>query len=140
MRHRKSGRKLGRTWEHRKSLMKNMARSLVEHERIRTTEAKAKELSVFADKLITLALQDTLHARRQAFTVLGSHHSVKKLFDEIGPRFKGVPGGFTRVVKFGIPRVGDSAPMALIEFTRLSEKFAETAGSAPEAEKASEEA
>jgi large subunit ribosomal protein L17 len=134
MRHRKAGRKLGRTWEHRKALMKNMARSLVEHEHIRTTEAKAKELSIFADKLITMALQDTLHARRQAFTVLGSHHSVKKLFDEIGPRFKEVPGGYTRVVKFGIPRVGDSASMALIEFTRLSDKFAETAdAAAPEA-------
>jgi large subunit ribosomal protein L17 len=138
MRHRKSGRKLGRTWEHRKSLMKNMVRSLVEHERIRTTEAKAKELSIFADKLITLSLQDTLHARRQAFTVLGSHHSVKKLFDEIGPRFKGVPGGFTRVVKFGIPRVGDNAPMALIEFTRLSEKFSDTEDAPAETPEASE--
>jgi large subunit ribosomal protein L17 len=123
MRHRKSGRKLGRTWEHRKALMKNMARSLVEHERIRTTEAKAKELRILADKLITMALQDSVHARRQAYAVLGSHHSVKKLFDEIGPRFKEIPGGYTRVVKFGIPRVGDSAPMALIEFTRLSERL-----------------
>lgn len=121
MRHRNSGRKLGRTWEHRKALMKNMARSLVEHERIRTTEAKAKELRVLADKLVTMALENTLHARRQAYSILGSHHSVKKLFDEIGPRFKEVPGGYTRVVKFGIPRVGDSAPMAMIEFTRLAE-------------------
>jgi len=125
MRHRKSGRKLGRTWEHRKAMMKNMARSLVEHERIRTTEAKAKELRILADKLVTLALVDTLHARRQAYTVLGSHHSVKKLFEEIGPRFKEVPGGYTRVVKFGVPRVGDSAPMAMIEFTRLAEVSAE---------------
>jgi large subunit ribosomal protein L17 len=138
MRHRKSGRKLGRTWEHRKSLMKNMVRSLVEHERIRTTEAKAKELSIFADKLITLALQDSLHARRQAFAVLGSHHSVKRLFDEIGPRFKDVPGGYTRVVKFGIPRVGDNAPMALIEFTRLSDKFSDAEGVAKEGSKAEE--
>jgi len=140
MRHRKSGRKLGRTWEHRKSLMKNMVRSLVEHERIRTTEAKAKELSIFADKLITLALQDSLHARRQAFAILGSHHSVKRLFDEIGPRFKDVPGGYTRVVKFGIPRVGDNASMALIEFTRLSEKFSGSGDVATETSKASEEA
>lgn len=107
-------------------MMKNMARSLVEHERIRTTEAKAKELRILADKLVTLALVDSLHARRQAFTVLGSHHSVKKLFEEIGPRFKEVPGGYTRVVKFGVPRVGDSAPMAMIEFTRLAEVSAET--------------
>lgn len=126
MRHRNSGRKLGRTWEHRKALMKNMACSLVEHERIRTTEAKAKELRVLADKLVTMALENTLHARRQAYSILGSHHSVQKLFDEIGPRFTEVPGGYTRVVKFGIPRVGDSAPMAMIEFTRLAE-----AGSAP---------
>ena len=118
MRHRKSGRKLGRTWEHRKALFKNMARSLVEHERIRTTEAKAKELRILADKLVTMALENDLHARRMAYTVLGSHHSVQKLFDVIGPRFQGVPGGYTRVVKFGQPRVGDGAAMALIEFTR----------------------
>lgn len=118
MRHRKSGRKLGRTWEHRKALMKNMARSLVEHESIRTTEAKAKELRILADKLVTMALNDTLHARRQAYAILGSHHSVQKLFGEIGPRFREVSGGYTRVVKFGVPRVGDCAPMALIEFTQ----------------------
>ena len=81
MRHRNSGRKLGRTWEHRKALMKNMARSLVEHERIRTTEAKAKELRILADKLVTMALEDSLHARRQAYSILGSHHSVQKLFE-----------------------------------------------------------
>ena len=131
MRHRNSGRKLGRTWEHRKALMKNMARSLVEHERIRTTEAKAKELRILADKLVTMALEDTLHARRQAYSILGSHHSVQKLFDEIGPRFKEIPGGYTRVVKFGIPRVGDSAPMAMIEFTRLAEAAETTAEEAP---------
>ncbi|NLY40716.1 MAG: 50S ribosomal protein L17 [Desulfovibrionales bacterium] len=125
MRHRKSGRKLGRTWEHRKALFKNMARSLVEHERIRTTEAKAKELRILADKLVTMALENDVHARRRAYTILGSHHSVQKLFDVIGPRFQGVPGGFTRVVKFGQPRVGDGAPMALIEFTRLDQENAQ---------------
>lgn len=118
MRHRKSGRKLGRAWDHRKAMMKNMARSLVEYEQIRTTEAKAKELSILADKLVTMALEDSLHARRQAYAVLGSHHSVKKLFEEIGPRFKAISGGYTRVVKFGLPRVGDGAPMAMIEFTQ----------------------
>lgn len=118
MRHRKSGRKLGRTWEHRKAMMKNMARSLVEHERIRTTEAKAKELRILADKLVSMALVDSVHARRQAYSILGSHHSVQKLFAVIGPRFKDIPGGYTRVVKFGIPRVGDGAPMAMIEFTQ----------------------
>lgn len=127
MRHRKSGRKLGRTWEHRKALMKNMALALVEHERIKTTESKAKELRILADKLVTMALEDSLHARRQAFAILGSHQSVKKLFDEIGPRFKEVPGGYTRVVKFTQPRVGDCAPMALIEFTRMNESAVEEA-------------
>lgn len=131
MRHRKSGRKLGRTWEHRKAMMKNMALSLVEHERIKTTEAKAKELRILADKLVTMALEDTLHARRQAFAILGSHQSVKKLFDVIGPRFKEVPGGYTRVVKFTQPRVGDCAPMALIEFTRLDESSNDNAEEAP---------
>ena len=134
MRHRNSGRKLGRTWEHRKALMKNMARSLVEHERIRTTEAKAKELRILADKLVTMALEDTLHARRQAYSILGSHHSVQKLFNEIGPRFKEIPGGYTRVVKFGIPRVGDCAPMAMIEFTRLAETAETTTEEAAKAE------
>lgn len=117
MRHRKAGRKLGRTWEHRKAMMRNMARSLVEHERIRTTEPKAKELQILADKLVTLAKANTLHARRQAYAVLGSQSSVKKLFDVIGPRFQGIAGGYTRVVKFAVPRPGDGAPMALIEFS-----------------------
>ncbi len=133
MRHRKSGRKLGRTWEHRKALMKNMARSLVEHERIRTTEAKAKELHILADKLVTMALVDSVHARRQAYAILGSHHSVKKLFDVIGPRFTDVPGGYTRVVKFGVPRVGDGAPMAMIEFTQLAQASEPTADSSEQA-------
>jgi large subunit ribosomal protein L17 len=99
-------------------MMKNMARSLVEHEQIRTTEAKAKELRVLADKLVTMALENSLSARRRAYAILGSHRSVKKLFDEIGPRFTTTPGGYTRVVKFSVPRVGDGAPMAVIEFTQ----------------------
>jgi len=119
MRHKKSGRKLGRTWEHRKAMFRNMARSLISHERIRTTEAKAKELRRVVEKLVTLALRDDLHSRRQAYKVLGNHQLVKKLFDEIGPRFQGVNGGYTRVVKLGLPRPGDSAPLAMIEFTRM---------------------
>jgi large subunit ribosomal protein L17 len=99
-------------------MFRNMARSLVIHERIRTTEAKAKELRKVADNLVTLALRNDLHARRQAFKVLENHGLVKKLFDEIGPRFAGVPGGFTRVVKLGLPRRGDSADLAVIEFSR----------------------
>ncbi len=120
MRHNKSGRRLGRTWSHRKAMFRNMARSLLTHGRIKTTEAKAKELRSVADKLITLALRNDLHARRQAYRVLENHQLVKKLFDEIGPRFVGVKGGYTRVVKLAIPRAGDCAPMAVIEFTSAS--------------------
>jgi large subunit ribosomal protein L17 len=120
MRHRKSGRKLNRTWEHRKAMFRNMARSLLEHERIRTTEPKAKELRAVVERLITLTKSDDLHSRRQAYKVLENHGLVKKLFNEIGPRFAGVQGGYTRVVKMGLPRPGDSAPMAIIELTRLA--------------------
>lgn len=120
MRHNKSGRRLGRTWAHRKAMFRNMARSLVTYGRIKTTEAKAKELRSVADKLITLALRNDLHARRQAYRVLENHQLVKKLFDEIGPRFVGVKGGYTRVVKLAVPRAGDCAPMAVIEFTRAA--------------------
>lgn len=119
MRHRKSGKKLSRTWEHRKALFKNLARALMEHGKIRTTVTKAKELRKVADRLITLALRNDLHSRRLAFKLLCSHTLVKKLFDEIGPCFVGVPGGFTRVVSLGLPRRGDSAPLAYIELTRL---------------------
>jgi large subunit ribosomal protein L17 len=122
MRHRNAGKKLGRDTAHRKALFRNMAKSLITYERIRTTETKAKELRKVVDKLITLALKNDLPARRQAYKVLGNHGLVKKLFDEIGPRFAGVPGGFTRVVKLGLPRPGDAAPMAVIELTRLAEK------------------
>ncbi len=118
MRHNKSGRKLGRTWEHRKALFKNMATALLTHGRIRTTEAKAKELRKVADRLVTLSLRNDLHSRRLAFKILNDHSLVKKLFDEIGPRFSGVQGGFTRIVKLSLPRRGDCAPMAYIELTR----------------------
>lgn len=127
MRHRKSGRRLGRTTEHRSAMFKNMARSLVIYEGIKTTESKAKELKIVADKLITLALKNDLSARRQSFKILGRHALVNKLFDDLGPRFKGVSGGFTRVVKFSEPRKGDSAPMSFIEFSirRTSEPIKE---------------
>ncbi len=99
-------------------MFRNMAKSLVTHGKIRTTVVKAKELRKVADKLVALALRNDLHARRQAYKVLGSHQLVKKLFDEIGPAFVGVQGGFTRVVKLGLPRPGDNATLAVIEFTR----------------------
>lgn len=118
MRHRKSGRKLNRTNTHRAAMFKNMARALLTYEQIRTTEAKAKELRRIVDKLITLALRNDLHARRQAFKVLGSHQMVQRLFDEIGPRFEGGTGGYTRIVKLSQPRKGDCAPMVIIELTR----------------------
>ena len=118
MRHRKAGRKLGRTWEHRKAMFKNMARSLVEHERIQTTEAKAKELRKVADRLVSMGLEDTVHARRKAFRVLEDRTLVHKLFSEIAPRFVDIPGGYTRIMKPAGPRRGDAAPMAIIEFSR----------------------
>ncbi|AGW14535.1 50S ribosomal protein L17 [Megalodesulfovibrio gigas] len=130
MRHNKRGRKLGRTWEHRKALLRNMAKALIIHGRIQTTEAKAKELRPVADKLVTLALRNDLHSRRLAYKVLGNHGLVKTLFDEIGPRFAAGGGGYTRVVRMSQPRTGDCAPMAIIEFTRYEGDIA-----APKAKK-----
>ena len=120
MRHRKSGRKLNRSDSHRRAMFRNMARSLITHERIRTTEAKAKELRGVVDKLITLALRDDLHSRRLAYKTLGSHQLVQRLFDEVAPRFTGGTGGYTRIIKMSMPRAGDCAPMVLIELTRLA--------------------
>ncbi|HML54357.1 MAG TPA: 50S ribosomal protein L17 [Solidesulfovibrio magneticus] len=120
MRHNKSGRKLGRTAAHRKAMLRNMARSLLIHERIRTTEHKAKELRGVVEQLVTLAQTDSVHARRMAFKVLENHQLVARLFNEIGPRFTGQPGGYTRVVKMSLPRAGDCAPMAVIELTKLA--------------------
>lgn len=118
MRHRKSGRKLNRSNTHRAAMFKNMARALLTYEQIRTTEAKAKELRRIVDKLITLALRNDLHTRRQAYKVLGSHQMVQRLFDEIGPRFEGGTGGYTRIMKLAQPRKGDCAPMVIIELTK----------------------
>ncbi|WP_243313529.1 50S ribosomal protein L17 [Fundidesulfovibrio agrisoli] len=126
MRHNKAGVKLGRTSSHRKAMFRNMVRSLLTYGRIKTTETKAMELRKDADKLITLGLRDDVHSRRLAYKVLENHQLVKKLFDEIAPRFKGIGGGYTRVYKLGLPRVGDCAPMAVIELTQL-----ETAEAAP---------
>lgn len=117
MRHSNSGRKLSRNGSHRKALFSNMAKALLTHGRIQTTEAKAKELRTVIDPLITLAKQNTLHAKRQAYSMLGDHQMVKKLFDEIGPQFAGISGGYTRVLKLALPRKGDAAPMALLELT-----------------------
>jgi large subunit ribosomal protein L17 len=99
-------------------MFKNMARALLTYEQIRTTDVKAKELRRVVDKLITLALRNDLHARRQAYKVLGNHQLVQRLFDEIGPRFEGGQGGYTRIIKLSQPRTGDCAPMVIIELTK----------------------
>ncbi len=127
MRHSNSGRKLSRTPSHRKALLHNLAKALLIHGRIRTTEMKAKELRGVVEPLITLAKRNDMHARRQAYRVLCDYSLVKRLFDEIGPKFAGVPGGYTRIMKLAMPRKGDNAPMAIIELTRLEEAAAETA-------------
>ena len=115
MRHRVAHRKLSRTTEHRLSLLRNMAASLITHERIRTTVAKAKELRPFVEKLVTLGKRDSLHARRRALSILSSKTVVRRLFSDVSPRFSERPGGYTRILKLG-PRQGDGAPMAFIEF------------------------
>jgi len=114
MRHRKSGRTLGRKSAHRKAMYKNMAVSLIQHETIRTTLPKAKELRRVVEPLITLAKTDGVARRRLAFDRLRDKSSVGKLFNELGPRFKDRPGGYLRILKIGF-RPGDSAPMALVQ-------------------------
>src|ERR1700722_6664632 len=120
MRHLNQGRKLNRTSSHRKALFRNLVLSLIEHERIKTTDATSNELRRYADRMVTLGKRGDLSARRLAFAFMQSRDAVKKLFDEIAPRFKERPGGYTRVVKFGIRR-GDAAPISIIEFTGTSE-------------------
>jgi large subunit ribosomal protein L17 len=114
MRHRKSGRQLNRNSSHRKAMFRNMACSLIEHEVIRTTVAKAKELRRVAEPLITLAKSDSVANRRLAFSRMRSKAAVGKLFSEIGPRYQERPGGYTRILKCGF-RAGDAAPMAFVE-------------------------
>ena len=115
MRHAKGYRRLNRTHEHRKALWANMAGSLIEHEQIKTTLPKAKELRPIVEKLITLAKKGDLHARRQARSQLKEDQYVTKLFDVLGPRYAERKGGYIRVLKAGF-RYGDMAPMAIIEF------------------------
>lgn len=121
MRHRVAGKKLGRTASHRRAMKKNMATSLIEHERIITTLPKAKALRPYVEKLVTLSKESTTHRRRQAFAVLRSKEAVAKLFDTLGPRFKARPGGYTRILKLAKPRLGDAGDQALIEFVERSE-------------------
>jgi large subunit ribosomal protein L17 len=114
LRHRAKGRQLSRTSTHRRALLNNMAASLFDHGRIITTEAKAKELRPFAEKLITLARRGDLHARRLVERKIKSRETLSRLFSEIGPRFAARPGGYTRILKLG-HRDGDGADIARIE-------------------------
>src|SRR5919108_5600432 len=122
MRHLKSGRKLGRNASHRLALMRNLARALIEHERIITTLEKAKEVRPFVEKLITLAKKGTLHHRRQALARLPDREIVAKLFREIGPRFQDRPGGYTRIIKRHERRLGDAGRTAFLELLKEGEK------------------
>lgn len=114
MRHRKSGRKLGRSSSHRSAMFRNMVTSLLDHERIQTTDAKAKDLRRVAERMITLGKRGDLHARRQALRVIRSRSVTAKVFDDLAERFRDRPGGYTRVLKLG-PRPGDAAPISIIE-------------------------
>ncbi len=114
MRHARSGRKLNRTASHRKAMFANMAVALIKHEQIKTTLPKAKDLRRVVDRLITLGKRGGLPARRQALSTLRDDAIAAKLFDDLGPRYKDRPGGYTRVIKAGF-RYGDMAPMAVIE-------------------------
>ncbi|MGB3308045.1 MAG: 50S ribosomal protein L17 [Thermomicrobiales bacterium] len=115
MRHQKAGRKFGRNPSQRKALLRQQAISLILHERIMTTEAKAKELRIVVEKLVTTAREDSDHHRRLVMSRIDHQPATAKLFDVVAPRYEGVPGGYTRISKLG-PRRGDAAPMVLIEF------------------------
>ncbi|MDX6412171.1 MAG: large subunit ribosomal protein [Gaiellaceae bacterium] len=125
MRHHRSGKKLGRDSAHRRALYSNLAGALIEHGRIKTTQAKAKAVKPFAEQMITLGKRGDLHARRLALAELRSQDVVHQLFAEVAPRFAERPGGYTRIVKLG-PRLGDAAEMVYLELVDY-----EPAGSAP---------
>jgi large subunit ribosomal protein L17 len=114
VRHHRSGRKLGRDASHRKALYANLAGALIEHGRIKTTAAKAKEVKPVAEQMITLGRRGGVHARRQALAFLRSQDVVHKLFSDVGPRFADRPGGYTRIIRIG-PRPGDAAEMVYLE-------------------------
>ena len=124
MRHKYSGRKLNRTSSHRTAMFKNMMTSLIEHEEIKTTLPKAKELRKFLERLITISKVDTVAKRRVVFSRIRSKDAVTKLFSELGPRFKNRPGGYLRILKCGF-RPGDKAPMAVIQLVDKKEQITE---------------
>jgi len=115
MRHNKSGRKLGRNSSHRKAMLRNMVTSLIDNERITTTDARAKEVRKIAEKMITLGKRGDLHARRQALSVIFDKDVVAKLFERLAPRYAERAGGYTRIIKVG-NRLGDNASVSIIEF------------------------
>jgi large subunit ribosomal protein L17 len=133
MRHLNTGRKLSRNSSHRWAMMRNLIAALLREEKIRTTDAKAKELRRFVERVITLGKQGSLHARRQVLAIIQDKAIVKKLFDSIGPRFKDRPGGYTRVIKVGW-RHGDAAPVSLVELLDSDEE-AQASGSEKKAKK-----
>ncbi len=132
MRHRQSGRQLNRNSSHRKAMFRNMVSSLVEHELIKTTLPKAKELRRYAEPLITLSKNDTVANRRLAFDRLRDKATVGKLFNELGPRYESRPGGYLRIMKCGF-RTGDKAPMAYVELVDRPQPVVEDESAAAEA-------
>jgi large subunit ribosomal protein L17 len=122
MRHRVAGYKLGRTASHRVALRRNLASSLIEHERIVTTLHKAKAVKPFIEKLVTLSKEPTVHRRRKAFARLRDDAAVAKLFDTLGPRFKERPGGYCRILKLSKRRLGDNGERAILEFVERTPK------------------
>jgi large subunit ribosomal protein L17 len=132
MRHKNKTVKLGRSQEHRNALLSNLVCSLIEHNRIRTTLAKAKAVRPLAEKLVTVGKKKTIHARRMAMAVLGQKDAVKRLFEDVAPRSESRNGGYTRIIKLG-PRKSDSAPMAFIEWVDAPVVVEEAAPEAPAA-------
>ncbi len=130
MRHRRKGVKLNRTESHRKALMKNMVSQLFVHERVTTTVAKAKALRPFAERLITVAKDDTIHSRRKVARYISDKDVIRKLFTELSPRFKTRPGGYTRIMKLS-NRPGDNADMSIIELVEMDRKKRSTATAEP---------
>ena len=127
MRHKVAGKKLGRTTSHRTAMMRNMAVSLIEHERIITTIQKAKVVKPFVEKIVTLARTPTQHHRRLAFARLRSKEAVEKLFGVLGPRFESRPGGYCRILRLNRPRLGDNGQRVVLEFVERTPEAVETA-------------
>lgn len=134
MRHRAAGNHLGRTSSHRIAMTRNMAASLIEHERVITTLPKAKVVKPFVEKLVTLAKEESVHHRRLVFGKLRDKHATKKLFETLGPRFKSRPGGYCRILHLAKPRLGDNGSRAILEFVERTKT--EKDAPAPETPKA----